>query len=461
MAHVVIIGAGMSGMSLAWYLKALREDWRISVIEAHGRAGGKAWTETRDGFVIERGVNGVLDNKPFTLELAKELGLSPLRSRDAARKRFIVRSGRLMDLPDSPRSFLSSGCLSPAGKLRLLAEPFIPQGDLEKDESLEDFAVRRLGREAYQYLIDPMASGVHAGNPQRLSLKSCFPRIHELERDYGSLIRAMLKLQAEARKKRRKGPSAGPGGVLTSFRNGISELADRLACALGDSLVLGCPVEEVEFRDGSWHIGLENGECMEDVSHVVVACPAHAAARLFRSSIPELAKPCASIEYPPIAVVAFGISANSVSSDLNGFGFLAPFVGKRGVLGALWDSSVFDNRAPAGYHLVRCLIGGMRNRHCLEQTDSSLKDIAYRELKSLCGFNRPPEFSAVFRWKRAIPQYNVGHAALLERLKMVVDRLPGLFIRCNWAGGVSLNDCIMNSRRLAGQIASGEVISGF
>ena len=460
MARIVIIGAGMSGMSLAWYLRSLGHDQDITLIESDTRPGGKAWTETRDGFVIERGVNGVLDNKPWTLELAAELKVQPLRSRDAARRRFIVRSGKLVTLPDSPGSFLTSKTLSIAGKFRLLSEPLIPRGDMEQDESLEQFAVRRLGKEAFRYLIDPMASGVYAGNPSRLSLRSCFPRIHELERDYGSLIMAMIKLQAAAAKKKKKGPSAGPGGVLTSFKNGMSELVQSLRHALSDCLMLDCAAERVEKATDGWLVGLKDGTEIH-ADQVVISCPAYAARKLFRKSVPDFSEICSCIEYPPIAIVAFGISSTAFAGDLNGFGFLCPFVEGRKILGALWDSSVFENRAPSNFHLIRCLVGGMRNRHCLSKTDSQLKDIAYRELKDLCGLRKVPGFSRVFRWDRAIPQYHVGHRVLLERLSRVMDRHPGLFVRCNWVGGVSLNDCIMNSRRLAGQIASGEIQSGF
>ncbi len=460
MAHVVIIGAGMSGMSLAWYLSGFRKDWQITVLEAENRAGGKAWTEKRDGFLVERGVNGVLDNKPATLQLASELGLSPLRSRDASRKRFIVRDGRLAELPDSAGAFLSSGVLSLDGKLGVMREPFVPRGNMEVDESLASFAVRRLGKEAYRYLIDPMASGIYAGNPERLSLKSCFPRIHELERDYGSLIRAMIRLQAAARKRKQKGPKAGPGGVLTSFRNGMSELVDKIRNALGERVQTGCRVETSEPSGVGWKVNLENGKSIE-ATHLVVSCPSYAARDIFKHSLPDFSEICRHIEYPPIAIVAFGISKGALSDDLNGFGFLCPFVEKREILGALWDSSVFDNRAPVAYHLVRCLMGGMRNRHCLMKTDRQLQDAAFNELRQLCGIRKPPEFSEVFRWTRAIPQYHIGHSRLLESLKKVLWANPGLFVRCNWIGGVSLNDCILNSRNLAAEMASENLKSGF
>ncbi|HDM10085.1 MAG TPA: protoporphyrinogen oxidase, partial [Desulfobacteraceae bacterium] len=177
MAKLIIAGGGLSGLSLAWFLKELRPGWEILVLEAGARAGGKAWTIKEDGFVCEKGVNGVLDNKPSTLALAARLGLEPLRSNDVARRRFVIKNGQLIQLPVSPVQFLTSKILSLPGRLRVLAEALVSKGDISKDESLADFARRRLGREAFEYLIDPMATGIYAGDPERLSLRSCFPRI--------------------------------------------------------------------------------------------------------------------------------------------------------------------------------------------------------------------------------------------------------------------------------------------
>ncbi len=454
MAHVIIVGGGMSGLSLAWYLKNMSRGWEITILEADSRVGGKAWTEKRDGFVIERGVNGVLDNKPSTLELAAALGLRPLRSNDSSRIRYVVRNGCLARLPASPGQFLSSPVLSWWGKLRLLCEPFIPPGQADIDESLADFARRRLGDEAYRYLIDPMASGIYAGNPERLSLKACFPRIHELEMEYGSLIRAMIKLQAKAKKSGREGPSAGPSGVLTSFEGGMEDLVSVLRNALEDEITTNAKVQSVERSSDGWQVELEGGDSLS-CSHLVLSLPAYEAARIIRGESPHLFRLFSFFEYPPIAVCAFGIKRDLIENSLNGFGFLTPFCESRRVLGALWDSSVFINRAPNGYHLIRCLMGGMRNRHILEMQDRQIMDLALCELKELLGLKAEPAFGLVFRWERAIPQYHVGHFSLLEEIRKELSTLPNLFIRCNWVGGVSLNDCIANSKTMAQRMVSG------
>ncbi|NPA94985.1 MAG: protoporphyrinogen oxidase [Thermodesulfobacteria bacterium] len=455
MAHVIIAGGGMSGLSLAWFLKNSAKGWKITLLEADSRVGGKAWTEKRDGFVIERGVNGVLDNKPSTLELAAALGVAPLRSNDASRIRFVVRDARLVALPSSPGQFLASPVLSWWGKARLMCEPLIPPAWDIEDESLAQFARRRLGDEAYRYLIDPMASGIYAGNPERLSLKACFPRIHELEMEYGSLIWAMIKLQAQAKKAGKSGPNAGPGGVLTSFPGGMEDLVSGLREALRDVIDTNARVEEIAPEGDGWQVSVQDGRSFSG-THLVLSLPAFEAARIVKNSLPSLSRLFSHFEYPPIAVCAFGIRKNQLDNALNGFGFLCPHCESRKVLGALWDSSVFEKRAPEGYHLVRCLMGGMRNRHILEKTDSQIMDLALTELKELIGLRGEPDMAMVFRWKRAIPQYHVGHLRLLESIKEELLNFPNIFIRCNWIGGVSLNDCVANSKLVASAIVSGD-----
>ncbi|MBW1669886.1 MAG: protoporphyrinogen oxidase [Deltaproteobacteria bacterium] len=453
MAKVIIAGGGLSGLSLAWFLKQLKPGWEILVLESEARAGGKAWTIKEDGFVCEKGVNGVLDNKPSTLALAARLGLGPLKSNDAARSRFVIKNGQLIQLPVSPSQFLSSKILSLPGRLRVLAEVIVSKGDISKDESLADFARRRLGREAFEYLIDPMATGIYAGDPERLSLRSCFPRIHELERDYGSLIRAMIKLQKEAKKKGKKGPGAGPGGVLTSFTTGMNELVDALVRALGPAVRLNSSVASISKNNTGWRVYLQNGEELES-SHVVLACPVKAVSEVLKETAPDIVKLAVQINYPPVSIVCMGIKQGITENPMNGFGFLAPGGEKRSILGSLWDSSIFPNRAPEGYQLTRTLIGGVRAPDLARLPDFSLLDLVVKEFSELIGLKGGPEFVKIFRWDEAIPQYEKGHHAIASEIDSTLRSYPGLYIRCNWLGGISLNDCVANSEKLANQLAS-------
>jgi oxygen-dependent protoporphyrinogen oxidase len=453
MARVIIIGGGMSGLSLAWFLKNRRPGWEVSVLEADARPGGKARTVEEQGFLCETGVNGVLDNKPSTLGLAADLGLSPLRSNDAARRRFVVKDGRLVKLPEAPPEFLTSPLLSPLGRARVMAEALLPKGDLSGDESLADFARRRLGKEAFARLIDPMATGIYAGDPERLSLKSCFPRIHELERDHGSLIRAMLKLKREAKKKGKSGPGAGPGGTLTSFGKGMSELVHALASSLGDTVRLNAPVKTVVRKGDGWGVVSEDGGETE-ATHVVFACPAGQVSRMLRETAPEISNLIGGVRYPPVAVVCLGLKEASLRRPLDGFGFLCPGGERRRILGVLWDSSIFPGRAPEGYALLRTLVGGARAPEMAEQSDDRLRDMVLEEAGEIMEEKVSPDFVSIFRWKEAIPQYEIGHQSMMERLAGELARNPGLSVCCNWKGGVSLNDCVANAERLAEELAS-------
>ena len=453
MARVVVIGGGMSGLSLGVFLRAIRPGWELTVLEADSRPGGKAWTVREEGFLVERGVNGILDNKPSTLELARSLGVEPIRSFDSSRKRFVVKDGRLVKLPETPGEFLGTGLLSPAGKLRVMAEYLVPRGDMSRDESLAEFATRRLGKEAFERLIDPMAMGIYAGDPARLSLKACFPRIHELERDYGGLLKAMFAMKRAARKEGGKGPGAGPGGTLMSFERGMSQLAEAAAKALGGALRLSSRVNALERAGGLWQVHAGSGETIE-ATHVVLACPADQAGALLKEVSPDAAQLASGIYYPPVAVVALGFKKDALPGSLDGFGFLCPGRERKKILGCLWDSSIFESRAPEGYALVRVLAGGARNPRMVSLSDAELIHVVLKDLRDLMGVASSPDFVSIFRWEKAIPQYEVGHLERVSRLLGHLGQEDGIYVRCNWMGGVSLNDCVANSKALAMEIAA-------
>ena len=267
-----IVGAGISGLATAQAILARESAAELTVFEARERAGGKVETEvTAEGYLCEWGVNAFLDKVPRTLELCAEVGLAPLRGDASARKRYVYSEGRLHKLPEKPPEFLASRLLSWPGRLRVLAEVFAGASGKD-DETLAEFGTRHLGREAYEKLLDPMASGVFAGDASRMSLKSCFPRIHEVEAEHGSLIRGLLRLQKEARRAGKKDrPGPGPGGVLTSFADGMSVLTDTLAAQLGQRLRLGTAIEGLDYRQGRYALSLADGTTEEFDTAVVAA----------------------------------------------------------------------------------------------------------------------------------------------------------------------------------------------
>jgi oxygen-dependent protoporphyrinogen oxidase len=446
---VVIVGGGVSGLSLAYELKRAGE-FEIMVLEREARVGGKIWTERADeGYVCEGGVNGFLDNKPGTRELAASLGLASLRSSDEARKRFVYSDGKLQRLPETPPAFLKSGLMSWGGKLRLAMEPFIRRAPADVDESLADFGRRRLGREAFEKLIDPMASGIYAGDPEQMSLRSCFARIHELEQTYGSLVKGMVSLMRE----RKRQVSAAPAGVLTSFGGGMGDLIGALTTSLGEGVVhRKSPVRSIEPMAEGYYVHLADGTRVE-AEVVALACPAYAASEIVADIDREASAAFASIRYPSLSVVCTGYRAGEVDAPVDAFGFLVPFREGRRILGTLYDSSVFTGRAPEGRVLLRTMVGGARASDVADLDDRKLVSTVLGEIRSITGLTAEPEFTRVFRHPQAIPQYNVGHSRVVEAADRLTDKHPGLYVAGNAFRGVSVNDCAHYAARLAERIS--------
>ncbi|MEW6570259.1 MAG: protoporphyrinogen oxidase [Nitrospirota bacterium] len=451
--RVIIIGGGISGLSLAYFLLEKKPDLDITVLESEKIAGGKIWTDRTSGFLCEGGVNGFLDNRPTTLDLAGKLGLIPLRSSDKARKRYLFSEGKLHLLPESPASFFSSNLISIYGRLRILAEIVIPKGKPE-DESLADFARRRLGREAYEKLIDPMASGIYAGDPEKMSLKSCFRRIYELEQEYGSLIRAMIRLQKEAKRTGRK-VGAGPGGVLTSFYDGMGTLIKALEASLGKRLKTGARAVTIDKKAEKYVIYIRDGSSIE-TEVLVLTTPAYETSEMLRDIDSKLSAALNDIFYPAISVVCLGYKRDRIRHSLDGFGFLIPYREGRRILGTLWDSSIFPNRAPEDHILLRSMLGGARASELALQDEVKQVNTVMEELADIMGINSEPDFAKAYVHVKGIPQYSVGHEKKLEIMEKTLERFKRLYITGNAYKGIGVNDCIENSYKLAERIV-GEI----
>jgi oxygen-dependent protoporphyrinogen oxidase len=423
------------------------------VLEKEDRWGGKIWSIKADGFLCEWGPNGFLDNKPQTLELCRRLGADAqlLRSNDNARKRFIFSAGMLHQLPENGPSFLKSPLISWPGKLRLAMEPLIPQYRSDVDETLAAFGRRRLGDEALAKLIAPMVSGIFAGDPETMSLKSCFPRIAELEAEYGGLIKAMVRLAKKKKQEIAEGKvvasAAGPGGILTSFRDGIQTLTDILVAALGSEAVLsGREATRVSrAQDGSYRVLTSQGELTADA--VVIASPAYAAAAMTREQAPGVAELLDGIPYATMTVACFGYERQRIARDLSGFGYLIPKAEGKNTLGTLWDSSIFENRAPEGQVLLRSMMGGACFPDYVKLSDAEVQRRVQADLQTIMGITAPPDFVRIFRHEQAIPQYIVGHGRRLAALEDQLTRHPGLVLTGNSYRGIGLNDCVAAAHR--------------
>ncbi|MEE4216786.1 MAG: protoporphyrinogen oxidase [Xanthomonadales bacterium] len=447
-----IVGAGISGLATAQAILLREPGAELVIFEAGSRTGGKVFTEkTAQGYLCEWGVNAFLDKSPRTLELCSELGISALPGDISAKKRYVYSEGALHQLPEKPPQFFTSRLLSVPGRLRVVGEIF--SGRAKKpDETLEEFGTRHLGREAFEKLIDPMASGVFAGDARNMSLKSCFPRINEVETEYGSLIRGLITLQIAARKAGKKDtPGPGPGGMLTSFDGGMSEMTDTLAALMGQRLRLNAPVSGISRQANRYSVHLADGG-NEAFDSVVLACPAYAQAAMLADLSPLFAELIGGIAYPPLSVVCLGYERGGMGPGLDGFGFLVPSRENRGILGTVVDSNVFPNRAPQGRVLLRTMVGGARVPAKAELPDDQLMDLVRSDLRDIMGIESDPEFASIYRHQKAIPQYRVGHAARLEAIDKELEKFPGLVLTGNAYRGVSLNDCVLNAQKTAGRL---------
>jgi oxygen-dependent protoporphyrinogen oxidase len=378
-----------------------------------------------------------------------------LRSDDNARKRFIYSEGVLHRLPENGPAFLKSRLISWPGKLRLACEPLIPARRDGADETLADFARRRLGREALDKLIAPMVSGIFAGDPETMSLQSCFPRIHQLEQEYGGLIMAMVKLAKQKKAERKAGKAvasaAGPGGVLTSFVGGIQELTDSTAASLRGKVRTAAAVAEIVRKEGGYELRLEDGETVE-AEVVVSAAPAYAVAEMVAGLDRQLTQLLGGIPYATMNVVCFGYAREKIARNLDGFGYLIPKKEGKHILGTLWDSSIFPNRAPEGRVLLRSMMGGATNPGAIDLPESEVKARVMADLKEIMGIRAEPDFVRIFRHEKAIPQYIAGHGQRLLALAARHVAAPGLFLAGNAFYGVGLNDCVHAANQVAGQV---------
>ncbi|MCB9556684.1 MAG: protoporphyrinogen oxidase [Deltaproteobacteria bacterium] len=450
--RIAIIGGGLSGLATAHALQRRDPSLEIDVFEESDVVGGKIQTAKIDGFVCEQGAAGFLDREPATLELCQRLALSPLSADERSEKRFIYNDGRLHQVEMHPLKFLRSKLLPFSAKTRLMIEPFVRRKRGDEDESIAQFARRRIGKHAAEILIDAMQSGIYAGDPERLSVRACFPRVVEVERDYGSLIRGMIKLKRQ----RADGdtPGAGPSGHLTSFAQGLTHLPTRLAEGLARPVRTRSSVESIRrLAPDQYQIALRGkAPCAAD--SVILACPADRAAELVAGLDQQMPDLLGQISYAPLCVVCLGYRRDKVRHPLDGFGFLAPKRAKLDILGALFTSSIFPGRAPEGHVLLRVMIGGARAAEIAERDDNEVIEIARRAMSRIVGAEGRPAMQQLFRWPRAIPQYELGHIERVEQLEEHAARHPRLYITGNAFRGIGINDCTKNADLLAARVAS-------
>ncbi len=443
---VAVVGGGISGLAAAWRLRGA--GCEVVLLEADPCHGGKVRSEAVDGYLVEHGPNGFLDSRRQVLELARDAGLGArITQADlAAARRYLYLDGALKEAPHGPASFLAGSLLSARGKARMLAEPFVRARRSTEDESVLDFATRRIGREAAERLVDPMVTGIFAGDTSRLSLRAAFPRLHRLEQDHGGLMRGMVAMMRA--RKAGLDSASGPAGTLTSFPGGLGELIVALASGLGQAAHTARPVRALERIGHRWRVRAAGGEPIE-ADAVVLATPTDVTARLVASVAPGAVGPLEDIRYAPAAVVALGFPVGGLPRPLDGFGYLVPSGERRRVLGVLWSSTIFPGRAPAGHALIRTIVGGARHPELLDLDDEALIEVVVTELSVTMGGALPaPVFARVVRWPQGIPQYELGHLDRVAAAEAALRPTGGLHLAGNGLYGVSLADCVARADAL-------------
>lgn len=469
--HVIIIGGGIAGLSTAYYLQgqaaAKGIALRYTVLEASSRWGGHILTETVETdagrFVVEAGPDSFITQKPWGVQLARELGLGErlLGTNDAMRKVYVLNRGKPTPMPDGVllivptklMPFALSPLISPLGKLRMGLDLLIPAKRDGEDETLADFVRRRLGGEALDKIAEPLLSGIYNSEADRQSLLATFPRFRDLEVKYGSLTRGML---ASRRNGKQTAPSSNgqkPLSVFMSLVGGAGELVDALVAQLTGDLRLNMAVERLARRpEGGYVVTTAAGEAL-DADAVVLAVPAYIAQTLTREVAPAVARGLGGIRYVSTGTISLAYRLADIRRPLLGFGMVVPSSERRPVNAVTWSSLKFDHRAPEGYALLRVFFGGSRSPGSMALDDNALLATARGQLCEFMGIEAPPLFHRIYRWDRSNAQYDVGH---LERVAALETALsPGLYLTGSPYRGVGLPDCIKQAQETAGKVVAG------
>jgi len=439
--RVIVIGAGISGLACAFRLKQL--GLPVILLEASARVGGLVGSVRKEGFLFESGPQSFQGTEPL-LELIREVGIEgELQRADPRAPRFIYLRGKLQKIPMTPQALMASSLLGLKSRAKIVSEPFKRTKPPTKEESVADFVRRKFGHEILEYLVAPFVSGVYAGDPEKLSLKAAFPTLEEWEREYGSVLRGAMKSRPD--KEKRSGPPP-----LCSFSDGVGSLANAIAGKLGASVRLGAKAASVA-RSANYQVCVESGERNEmlEAAAVVVSTPAYTAAHLAAQLSSPLTHMLSGVAYAPVAVVACGYYDRQIAEKLDGFGFLVPRSEKVRTLGTVWNSSLFTGRAPAGSVAITSFIGGATDPKIMDCSEDEIAAIVQDENARILQISGSPVASTVWKYPKALPQYNLGHGHVVEAIRDGERANPGLFFCGNFLEGPSLGKCVETANQTA------------
>jgi protoporphyrinogen/coproporphyrinogen III oxidase len=457
MSRVGIIGGGIAGLAAAHALLSSAPGVSVTLIETEARLGGKIVTERADGFVIEGGPDTFLSYKPRGVGLCRELGLAPRLhgTNSQVRRTYVMRGEKLYELPEGltgliPSRFgpmARSSLISPAGKLRMALEYFIPPRATAGDESLASFVERRLGREVYERLVEPLLSGIYAGDGECLSLEATFPQLRQSELAQGGLIKGMLAARRKAAPQSSNGKT--PRTAFLSLTTGLAEIVEALEQRLaGLEVRLNSRARRVQAAAGGYTIELDGDQALQ-ADAVVLATPAFVTAGLIGGLDPEIAAALRAIPYVSTATVSLAYPLRHIPRPLDGYGYIIPRAEKRPILACTWTSTKFPHRAPKEFGLIRAFIGRAGQQDVLDREDDELVQLVRDELGQTLGIRAAPLLQRVFRWPEAMPQYTLGHLDRLARIEAGLAALPGLFVAGNAYRGIGIPDCIASGETAA------------
>ncbi|HEV2835111.1 MAG TPA: protoporphyrinogen oxidase [Pyrinomonadaceae bacterium] len=455
MRRVVVIGGGISGLAAAHRLLELNPSLNLTLLEASGRLGGTLLTDEREGFLLERGPDSFISEKPEAVALAKRLGIESrlIETNAEYRRSFIVRNGRLRPVPEGFQllapsriwPFLATDVFSFGAKLRMAADLFLPRRSANgmSDESLASFVRRRLGREALERMAQPMVGGIYTADPETLSLRATLPRFLEMERDHRSVILSMFK-----KARLECGTSGARYSLFLSFDRGIGVLVNAL-----EKVIAGCEIRvnsnvaSIERHQG-WLIRTNTGQTQE-ADAICLALPAYVTAELLTNIAPTLATQLNQIKYASTATINFAYRRDAIQHPLDGFGFVVPFIEKRSLIACTFSSIKFPGRAPENHVLLRAFAGGALQPEIFALDEAEMLQRVENDLRELLGISGKPLFAEVAKWQNSMPQYEVGHLDRVQTIETQVAQLPNLALAGNAYRGAGIPDCIRSGETAA------------
>ena len=449
---IVIIGAGISGLTTAYLLH--KEGYDVVVLEQKDKVGGSIETISENGFIFDRGPNSGLETTPIIKQLVEDLHLEDqfVYANREGNKRYVLRNGELHALPMSPPAFFKTKLFSGKAKLRLMAEPFIKRSKDGYYQSIAEFVTRRLGKEFLDYAINPFVAGVYAGRPEELSVKSAFPKLYALEEDYGGLIIGTIR---SIRKRKKSKETSKQSAKMFSFKDGMMVLPEAIKRKLGNRVNIGVEVISVrKTSKGNYGVTYREGEqtltLLADI--VLSTVPAYKAAELLGHFDETLVKHLNDIYYPPVLVLYLVYKKNSIGQPLDGFGFLIPGKEEKSFLGAIWSSVIFPNRSDESKASFTLFIGGSRDAGFVDDVEQNVIDRARREFELIMKISAEPVMISKRFWPRAIPQYNIGYVEHENYFDHFEKDNEGIILGGNYRGGISIGDCIKNSELITQKI---------